>query len=70
MLLHWIVINDQPFNVTENKEFKNMMKFIRPGIQIPSADTVKRDLIKSFKNAKEIFQKKLQVNRIFNIIKS
>ncbi|PKK55792.1 hypothetical protein RhiirC2_722255 [Rhizophagus irregularis] len=39
-LIRWVVNNNQPFNVTENSEFQDMMTFIRPGMYIPSADTV------------------------------
>jgi hypothetical protein len=67
-LLKWIVINDQPFNIVENEEFKNMISFIRPGTQIPFANTIRRDLATNFKNVKENFQKELQVNGFFNII--
>ncbi|CAG8631767.1 21215_t:CDS:2 [Rhizophagus irregularis] len=48
----FVVINDQLFNVTENKEFQNMMTFIQPGMHIPFADTVRRDLDENFKTAK------------------
>jgi len=57
--------------VTENKEFKDMLTFIRPGIQIPSADTLRRDLNENFNSAKDIFRQVLQVNNfnIYNDIK-
>ncbi|CAB4402365.1 unnamed protein product [Rhizophagus irregularis] len=48
-LIRWVVNNDQPFNVTENREFQDMMTFIRPGMHIPSADTVRRDLDETLK---------------------
>ena len=38
-----------------------MLQFIRPGINIPSKDTLRRDLDENFKNSKEIFRKELQV---------
>jgi len=57
--------------VTENKEFKDMLTFIRPGIQIPSVDTLRRDLNENFNSAKDIFRQVLQVNNfnIYNDIK-
>jgi hypothetical protein len=61
-LIRWVVNNDQPFNVTENREFQDMMTFIRPGMHIPSADTVRRDLDENFKTAKTVFRQQLQVN--------
>ena len=47
-----------------------MITFIRSEVQIPSASTLRRDLTKSFKTAKENFKKELQVSnllRIFNV---
>ncbi|CAB4485121.1 unnamed protein product [Rhizophagus irregularis] len=58
--VRWVVINDQPFNVIENEEFKDMISFIRPGIYIPCANTLRRDLTENFKNAKERFRQELQ----------
>ncbi|CAB4474626.1 unnamed protein product [Rhizophagus irregularis] len=58
--VRWVVINDQPFNVIENEEFKDMISFIQPGIYIPCANTLRRDLTKNFKNAKERFRQELQ----------
>lgn len=58
------MVNDQPFNVIENKEFREMVAFIQPGIKIPSADTLKRDLNECFKSAKANFQKELQVSNL------
>ena len=57
--------------MTENKEFKDMLTFIKPGIQIPSADTLRRDLNENFNSAKDIFRQALQVNNfnIYNDIK-
>jgi hypothetical protein len=43
--------------VVENKEFKDMVTFIRPETQIPSANTVRRDLATNFKNVKKSFKK-------------
>lgn len=62
------MLNDQPFNVIENEEFQNMIKFIRPGIQIPSTSTLRRDLTKSYKTSKETFKKELQVSNFIIII--
>jgi len=48
-----------------------MLTFIRSGIQIPSADTLRRDLNENFNSAKDIFRQVLQVNNfnIYNDIK-
>ncbi|GBC53601.2 ribonuclease H-like protein [Rhizophagus irregularis DAOM 181602=DAOM 197198] len=44
----------------ENAKFKDMISFIRPGIYIPCANTLRRDLTENFKNAKERFRQELQ----------
>lgn len=62
------MVNDQPFNVIENEGFQDMIKFIRPGIQIPSTSTLRRDLTKSYKTSKENFIKELQVSNLIVII--
>lgn len=67
-MIRWTVNNDQPFNVTENQEFEDMLTFIRPGIQIPSADTLRRDLDDNFNIAKNIVRQELQVNNTIYII--
>jgi len=54
-------VKDQPFTAIEDFELQDIFTFIRPGIQIPSADTLRRDLNKSFTNAKDNFRKELQV---------
>ena len=38
-----------------------MLQFIQSGINIPSKNTLRRDLDENFKNSKEIFRKELQV---------
>jgi hypothetical protein len=62
-----VVVNDQPFNIVENNEFKEMLTFLRPGINIPSADTVHRDLSENYKISKDVFQQELQVNNFYYI---
>ena len=66
-MIRWIVVNDQTFNVVENNEFKEMLTFFRPGINIPSADTVRRDLSENYRISKEVFRQKLQVNNFYYI---
>jgi len=44
-----------------------MIKFIRPGIQIPSADTLRRDLTNNFKSARDNFRQELQVSKIYSM---
>jgi hypothetical protein len=43
-----------------------MVSFLRPGTQIPSADTIRQDLNDNFKNSKESFRQELQVNNLLH----
>jgi hypothetical protein len=47
-LHEWVVAADQPFEATENFEFRRLLEYthLRPGLHIPSASTVKRRVIK------------------------
>jgi len=46
-----------------------MIKFARPGIQIPFADTLRRDLTINFNSAKDNFRQELQVSKKYMAIK-
>jgi hypothetical protein len=60
-LRRWVVVDDQPFTVVERVEFIDMMKFACPSIQVPSADTLRRDISQDYKETKEKVRKELQV---------
>ncbi|CAJ0644510.1 4172_t:CDS:2, partial [Entrophospora sp. SA101] len=59
-LICWIVCGNQPFIEIENEELKNLLRLLRPGVPLPSADTIKNEIIKSFdkecSNLKELLQ--------------
>ncbi|CAB5387804.1 unnamed protein product [Rhizophagus irregularis] len=44
----WITIDDQPFTVTECQEFKELVKVCNEKAELPSADTVRRDVLKLY----------------------
>lgn len=60
-LIHWIVCCDQPFVEIERPELKDLLKLLRPEIVIPSADTVKNDIMKIFKDEHLRLKDMLQV---------
>ena len=66
-MVRWVVVNDQPFNVVKNNKFKEMLTFLQPGINIPFADTVRRDLSENYRISKEVFRQELQVNNFYYI---
>ncbi|CAJ0747751.1 16278_t:CDS:10 [Entrophospora sp. SA101] len=59
-LIRWIVCSNQPFIEIENEELKNLLRLLWPGVPLPSADTIKNEIIKSFdkerSNLKELLQ--------------
>src|SRR5215216_4942682 len=56
----WIITDDQPFTMLENKYFQQMIKFLNSDALIPSADTLKKNIMKIFemeqKKMKKLFQ--------------
>ena len=57
-------MNDQPFTIVERVKFVNMIKFVCPSIQVPSADTLRRDLSRDYEETKEKVRKELQVSNL------
>ena len=58
-LVHWIVSTDQPFTVVETDSFKEMIKLCNKNAAIPSADTVKGDILEMFKQKRDVLRTKL-----------
>jgi hypothetical protein len=56
------VVNDHPFTVVEEDEFKKMIKLLHPDVRIPSADTVRADLTVIFNQIKNNVRQQLQVS--------
>jgi hypothetical protein len=52
-LINWIVKDDQSFQVVENESFKEMMSLVKPGLNIPSRNTVKRRVMEQFQNKRD-----------------
>ena len=46
----------------EECEFKKLLKLLHPGVKIPSADTIRRDLTYNFNQTKKSVRKQLQVS--------
>ncbi|GBC03473.1 hypothetical protein RclHR1_05140007 [Rhizophagus clarus] len=55
-LLRWIVTSDQPFIVVESQEFYEMILCLNPTANIPSADTLRRNLNANFEYIKGTVQ--------------
>ncbi|GES85086.1 zinc finger BED domain-containing protein DAYSLEEPER-like [Rhizophagus clarus] len=59
-LVHWIIVDDQPFTVVQNTFFQKMIKRLNSNAIIPSSDTIHNDIIKIFNDEKEFLKNKLQ----------
>ncbi len=54
-------MNDQPFTTVEKDEFCDMVLYLKLNVNIPSADTIRRDLDTKFDQVKIQVYNKLQV---------
>src|SRR5579871_1761297 len=59
-LVDWITSDDQSFLVVENQFFKYLLCLLKPDIKIPTADTIKNNIMKIFINKRERIKKELQ----------
>jgi hypothetical protein len=60
-----VIDDDQPFITLENKYFRKMIKILNSDALVPSADTIKNDILESFKMEQKKMSKLFQV--ILNI---
>lgn len=54
-------MGDHSFLSIESNDFRNMIHLLRKDVQIPSADTLKNDIIDTFKNSFKKIRHNLQV---------
>ncbi|CAB5213516.1 unnamed protein product [Rhizophagus irregularis] len=59
-LATWIAADDLPFTTVESPEFGYLINICNPSARIPTADTVKNDILKIFKNYQTKIQNLLQ----------
>ena len=60
----WVTIDDQPFMVTECQEFKELLfKVYNEKAELPSADTVCRDILKIYEKHRIDVKHMLQVSQ-------
>jgi len=58
----WVAIDDQPFVVVEQPEFRQMLEYCGVKTLIPSADTVRSDIMNMYKSCRKDMKNKLQVS--------
>jgi hypothetical protein len=63
----WIAVDDQPFTITECRKFQELIKLLNIKVEIPSADTIRNDILNLYKNHRIDLKNKLQVS-IFKFI--
>ena len=61
LLLRWIICSDQLFTEVENSDLQYLFRFLKSKVNIPSADTIKNDIIKIYKEEKTQLKEILQV---------
>lgn len=54
-------MGDHSFLSIESNDFRNMIHLLHKDVQIPSADTLKNDIIDTFKNSFKKIRHNLQV---------
>jgi len=53
-VVEWIVFDLQPFKVVEGEAFREMVSKLDPQYQVPSRETIKKAIIKSFEDRKTV----------------
>lgn len=61
----WIAVDDQPFTITECQEFQEVIKLFNVNVEIPSADTVRNDILNLYQSHRVKMKNKLQVSIFF-----
>ena len=49
MFAGYVVAGDKPFNMVDDRRFRNWVKYISPTLKLPSGNTVKADIVKVHK---------------------
>ncbi|XP_072092378.1 zinc finger BED domain-containing protein RICESLEEPER 3-like [Arachis hypogaea] len=49
MFAGYVVAGDKPFNMVDDRRFRNWVKYISPTLKLPSRNTVKTDIVKVHK---------------------
>jgi hypothetical protein len=63
LFINWIITDQQPFTLVENKNFKEFLFSIQPRYKLPSRQTVKNMIINKFKVARKQINNYLQLSK-------
>lgn len=61
-IVQWIVCDDQPFTAIENEKLANAFRILKRDIYLPTADTIKKQIINFFWQERDIVKEMLQVS--------
>ena len=53
-VIDWIILDMQPFKVVEGKAFQNMISSFDPNFQLPTRNSIKKFIVKSFEKRKKL----------------
>ena len=59
-VLDWIILDMQPFKVVEGEAFRNMISSFDPNLQLPTRNTIRKFIIKSFEKRKNLIKSYIQ----------
>jgi hypothetical protein len=62
LFINWIITDQQPFTVVENKNFRKFLSSIQPRYKLPSRHTVKSMIMNKFKDAQKQINNYLQLS--------
>lgn len=61
----WVASDDQPFTITEGDKFQRLIKLCNAKVEIPSADTIRNDILNLYNNYRTNMKNKLQVSKFY-----
>src|SRR5207248_3279746 len=59
-VLDWIILDMQPSKVVEGEAFQNMISSFDPNLQLPTRNTIRKFIIKSFEKRKNLIKSYIQ----------
>jgi hypothetical protein len=62
-------MGNHSFNSIESKDFCNLINYLHKDASVPSAMTIKKEIINAFNNSKKKIQQVLQVNKLYLLYK-
>lgn len=61
-------MGNHSFTSIESKDFHNLINFLHKDASVPSADTIKKEIINTFNNNTRKVRQILQVNKLYYLL--